>query len=298
MSDIARSPDQNIPPREGLIDTAVRFLANPNIADRPYQQKQSFLKSKGLTDEEISVACERANVVAGATQRHPDVVLPMYPVTTHTVAPIQQNFWMRLRGILHTLALLGGLGYVVYWIYKAYIEPFLFGRPKPKKSTEESLSSIEAAISNVSKCTAELKAEIHSELIRISHERETGAVRSLADIKSDIATVKGLLLSRQQFPSAPSSSALRGIQSSKPSIPTWQMSAEQKNGLKDDDEQNQVKDSHSQSHHETQRDVSSDECSTVKSFSSETGPVKESSDPMEVSKETNNHSNGSVDFEK
>lgn len=79
---------------------------------------------------------------------------------------------------------------------QAYIEPFLFGRPKPKKSTAESLSSIEEAINSVQLSTTELKAELHTELSRLTQERELGAARNLADIKSDIATVKGLLLSR------------------------------------------------------------------------------------------------------
>lgn len=88
------------------------------------------------------------------------------------------------------------LYYVLY--VQSYIEPFLFGRPKPKKSAEESLSLIEEAVNNVSRTTSELKSELRSELSRISQERESGAsaVRTLVDIKSDIATVKGLLLNR------------------------------------------------------------------------------------------------------
>lgn len=51
------------------IDTAVRFLNNPNVTERPFQQKQSFLKSKGLTDEEIRISCDRANVHTSAVPR-------------------------------------------------------------------------------------------------------------------------------------------------------------------------------------------------------------------------------------
>lgn len=90
------------------------------------------------------------------------------------------------------------------FIPQSYIEPFLFGRPKPKKSTEETLSSIEEAVSKVSLSTNELRAEIKAELSRLTQEKESGGVRNLAEskvrtlaeIKSDIATVKGLLLSR------------------------------------------------------------------------------------------------------
>lgn len=227
-------PTVSCVPREGLIDTAVRFLTNPNVVDRPFQQKQSFLKSKGMTNEEINIACERANVHTSEPRQ--DAMIPMYGLPQHTVAPQPTSLWIRVRDVLHTFALLGGLGYVLYWVYKAYIEPFLFGRPKPKKSTEESLAAIEDAVSNVSRCTTELKAEIRSELSRISQERESGATRSLSDIKSDIATVKGLLLNRQQFPRAPNTSSLRSNQNSKPSIPIWQMSSDQQNDQKDEEE--------------------------------------------------------------
>lgn len=111
-----------------------------------------------------------------------------------------------IRQVLSKLSLLLSLKYVMIpspivlmvmlYCEQAYIEPFLFGRPKPKKSAAESLASIEEAINNVQLSTTELKAEIHTELSRISQERESGAARNLADIKSDIATVKGLLLSR------------------------------------------------------------------------------------------------------
>lgn len=228
-------------PREALIDTAIRFLTNPNVVDRPFQQKQSFLKSKGMTDEEIRISCERAKVQVSVPQHTQGSVIPMYGIPQQAVVPQQSTLWVRLRDFMHTLALLGGFGYVIYWIYKSYIEPFLFGRPKPKKSAEESLSAIEEAVNNVSRSTGELRSEFRSELSRLSQERESVAVRTLAEIKSDIATVKGLLLNRQQFPSAPSSTTLRTGLNVKPTIPSWQMSSEQKNSSLEDQEQSSSK---------------------------------------------------------
>lgn len=263
-------------PREGMIDTAVRFLTNPNVVDRPFQQKQSFLKSKGMTDEEVRIACERANVRADITVPQPQqiAVTSMQGLPHYSVVPPQTSVWIRMRDILHTLALLGGISYAIFWVYKTYIEPFLFGRPKPKKSTEESLSSLEEAVSSVARSTNELRTEMRSELSRITQERDSGATRSLSDIKSDIATVKGLLLSRQQFPSAPTSASLRTGLNSKPSIPAWQMSAEQKNGLKDIEESN--KDSSS---------LMPDEKSTLLDASSS----KDSNVPNETDQESNDN---------
>lgn len=45
--------------------------------------------------------------------------MPMYPIPQQVATSEHISIWIRLKDILHTLALLGGLGYVMYWIYKA-----------------------------------------------------------------------------------------------------------------------------------------------------------------------------------
>lgn len=45
-------------------------------------------------------------------------VIPMYSVPQHVLVPQQASVWIRLRDFMHTLALLGGFGYAIYWIYK------------------------------------------------------------------------------------------------------------------------------------------------------------------------------------
>ena len=42
------------------VESAVRFLQNPRVQQRSYSDKTSFLKSKGLTNEEIQMACTRS----------------------------------------------------------------------------------------------------------------------------------------------------------------------------------------------------------------------------------------------
>lgn len=42
----------------------------------------------------------------------------MYGLHQQIVAPQPSSTWMRMRDILHTMALLGGLGYAIYWVYK------------------------------------------------------------------------------------------------------------------------------------------------------------------------------------
>jgi hypothetical protein len=45
------------------ISTAVKFLQNPNVQRSSLAHQQAFLKRKGLTDEEVQIACERAGAV-------------------------------------------------------------------------------------------------------------------------------------------------------------------------------------------------------------------------------------------
>lgn len=42
----------------------------------------------------------------------------MYGLPQHAIVAQQSSVWVRMRDLLHTLALLGGLGYAVYWVYK------------------------------------------------------------------------------------------------------------------------------------------------------------------------------------
>jgi hypothetical protein len=45
------------------IVTAVKFLQNPNVQKSSLANQQAFLKRKGLTDEEVHIACERAGAI-------------------------------------------------------------------------------------------------------------------------------------------------------------------------------------------------------------------------------------------
>lgn len=93
----------------------------------------------------------------------------------------------------------------------------MFG--KKKKSVEESLDELDT---NLKKSVHDLQNNLLSvkvEVDKISQGAESSTQRQLSDLKSEIATVKGLLLSRSQFPPVSKSSIVR------PSIPAWQKSS-------------------------------------------------------------------------
>ena len=57
------------------MDTAVKFLQNPKIAPSSMATKRAFLKSKGLSDDEINQSCQKAGISTDDTQYG---VLPIF----------------------------------------------------------------------------------------------------------------------------------------------------------------------------------------------------------------------------
>lgn len=102
------------------ITTAVNFLQNTKVRHTTLLQKQQFLRSKGLTSEEIQLACERAGVFS----QDPNNV---QPTVINMGITAQQNHQMqmqpltvfgRIKEALHSMALISGLAYAVYMFWQ------------------------------------------------------------------------------------------------------------------------------------------------------------------------------------
>uniref|UniRef100_A0A2M3ZJA6 Peroxisomal membrane protein PEX14 n=1 Tax=Anopheles braziliensis TaxID=58242 RepID=A0A2M3ZJA6_9DIPT len=215
-----------LPPREHLIVTAIKFLNNPNVVRSAINKKQAFLRSKGLTEDEIQIACERAGVFTG------DPKLPSHTVISMGVESgganyaksgayqLQQrssNFLTRMKDMLSSVALLSGLMYGAYWFYKKFIEPLLF-RDKKKKSVTEELAELNASVTlKIDTISGELTG-IREELNRVNQLNDR--MKELTSFKGDLDSIKGLLLNRKQF-AAPNLPILP------PSIPAWQLRSQQ-----------------------------------------------------------------------
>jgi peroxin-14 len=191
------------PPREHLINTAVKFLQNPRVRPTSLSHKQKFLKQKGLTDEEIELACQKAGAFAldKSSMSGPLVVArPYYE---------KPSIWIKAKDVANLVALFSIGSYSLYSLWKRYIAPRLFGT---RSRNEQNYQSLLAAISALNQNVMELK-----ELIReLQAQGSTSSQKArqsyeLQEIKSELTSIKSLLLSRSQFPSTP------------PSIPAWQM---------------------------------------------------------------------------
>lgn len=89
----------------------------------------------------------------------------------------------------------------------------MFG--KRKDSVKDTVEELEKTVKDSLKDVKESITKVESSVKRMSqHQTPDPTVQHLVqELKQDLASLKGLLLSRKQFPSAP------------PSIPPWQLEA-------------------------------------------------------------------------
>ncbi|XP_058834091.1 peroxisomal membrane protein PEX14 isoform X1 [Topomyia yanbarensis] len=211
-----------VPPREHLITTAIKFLNNPNVMRSAINQKQAFLRSKGFTEDEIQLACERAGVFTNDpnVQNHKTVInmgvgSNGYTKAQYAIQP-HQTWFGKIKEVLSSVALIGGLMYGVYLFYKKFVEPLIF-RNKKKKPVDEQIADLNKNVEvKIDKLNSEL-IKIKDELSRVNQSQS--ATKELTNFKTDLDSIKGLLLNRKQFAS-PNLPVLP------PSIPAWQLQSQ------------------------------------------------------------------------
>ena len=80
----------------------MKFLQNPRLASSPLSTKKAFLKSKGLSDEQINEACAKAGV-SSTPQIPPHANYPL-------IVQNPQTTWLvKLRDAANVLVICGGL---------------------------------------------------------------------------------------------------------------------------------------------------------------------------------------------
>ncbi len=205
--------------RENMVSTAVSFLLNPRVINSPLTQKRTFLLKKGLSLEEIDLAIDRATHSSHSSVSQPFIQnndnnrsiipLPLSP-------PSSPSFFIRSTNFMTSVALFGGFLYGAYVFYKKYIEPLLFEDKEPKKhpfvTIQEQLNQLSNAMTllqtNISTIESNIKKQIETELLLIKSPQEV----TIHELKTELSSIKALLLNRRQFAATPI-----------PSIPLWQM---------------------------------------------------------------------------
>ncbi|XP_072948973.1 peroxisomal membrane protein PEX14 isoform X2 [Epargyreus clarus] len=190
--------------RENLLQvtTAVKFLSNPNVQRCTMESKERFLRSKGLTDPEIQKAIEKCSELF-------DV-----PSLTSELMFFHQSRRSWFRDRVFQLVVYGGFLYGCYWFYKNCIRHLLFVEQPKRKTTAECIDELRKSLDVMNSSIASLRSDMQTTV------QQTALRSQLDNLKSDIASVKGILLNRNQFPSLKT-------RAEPPSIPAWQRQSEE-----------------------------------------------------------------------
>jgi len=208
--------------RHDLLDTAVKFLKNPKIAPSPLATKKAFLKSKGLSEDQINQACQIAGI--SEDDKPNSQIIEEQPRDGH-IYPVlnaypQTSWLVTLRDFANVIFLFGSATYGMHFLWKHYIRPWLMNQKsegeKFKDNVQNSLETISSTMVTL-EATLSVQKVILEQLLQKSNamEMNNNWKQEGQDIRSEIISLKGLLLSSSKFASPP---AVTGL-----NIPEWQM---------------------------------------------------------------------------
>ncbi|XP_067227001.1 peroxisomal membrane protein PEX14 [Chanodichthys erythropterus] len=217
-------------PREALIATAVRFLQNQQVRQSPLATRKAFLKKKGLTDEEVDLAIQRS----GSTEEPLTVAVPGPAHIAHPVqlAPYSPSGY-RWRDYSALAVILAGMAFGFYHLYRKYILPLIMGSKEDKKHLQriesniadmsgtltQTVTQLQTTLASVQELLVQQQKKIQELTQELANSQASSATnrmlesQSISELKAEIVSLKGLLLSRRQFPASPSV----------PKIPSWQI---------------------------------------------------------------------------
>ncbi|NXM84314.1 PEX14 protein, partial [Oenanthe oenanthe] len=253
------------------IVTAVKFLQNPRVRQSPLATRRAFLKKKGLTDEEIELALQQS----GTSAEEPQSPGPAsQPVPAQPPQPLLYSPpGSRWRDYGALAIIMAGIAFGFHQLYKKYLVPLIMGGKEDRKQLQRIESNISEMSGSVTQTVTQLQTtlaavqelliqqqqkiqELTQELAASKATTSTNWIlesQNINELKSEIYSLKGLLLNRRQFPPSPSA----------PKIPSWQIP---------------VKPSSASSAVVANHNSSSD-ISPVSNESSSASPVKESHSP-------------------
>merc|ERR1712055_1257985 len=212
--------------RQDMVATAVRFLENDRVRASTDDMKRKFLLKKGLNEGEIREAFARMQPAVQQTAPQQAVPAFLQVGGGHPAIAVSQNsFSSRIRDLLNLLLLIGGASYGLRYLWKTYIAPWLFGPakpvPNPQAAVVETCQAVLGGVQQLQQAITSLQTSISSQAEKLERAVESRQGRQentgeLGELKAEIQSVKGLLLSSRSFPQQPPVSA-------PPSLPAWQL---------------------------------------------------------------------------
>ncbi|KAK7129043.1 hypothetical protein R3I94_017308 [Phoxinus phoxinus] len=214
-------------PREALIATAVRFLQNQQVRQSPLATRKAFLKKKGLNDEEVDLAIQRS----GSVDEPLTVAVPGPAHVAHPVPLAPYSY--RWRDYSAMAVIMAGMAFGFYHLYRKYILPLIMGSKEDKKHLQriesniadmsgtltQTVTQLQTTLASVQELLVQQQKKIQELTQELANSQASSATnrmlesQSISELKTEIVSLKGLLLSRRQFPASPSV----------PKIPSWQI---------------------------------------------------------------------------
>lgn len=209
--------------RQDMVEEARKFLSSPKVIAEKDENKRAFLLKKGLSDEEINMAFSMVpkNIIinGGVPSQVPGPTVPYIPQQ-----PISK--WTQIRDFANMIIILSGGFYGIHYVYKCYIGPLLTGRRE--KSAEDRMIELQQSVvtilndvqSTLSSMEQTLSTQTNKiQTLNIGQTSEAATKRQLDELKTEITSLKGLLVNKRSFPSTPSLTSLSA------GIPSWQLSS-------------------------------------------------------------------------
>lgn len=223
--------------RQNLVDLAVKFLNNPRVWEKPMEDKKAFLRKKGLTEMEIDTAIGQSSPMgppATTTMGTAPPPLPQRHLIPISHPPLLQSRTWREYAVLAAVA--GGVTYALFHFFKNYVIPWFNGPKEHAQKLADVHASVNQLQSTMNQTIGSLAESTRSIQLLMSEQQQhiqlltsqvTGLQTSLAQqaidqplklLKEELGSLKGIMLSRHQFPPTPT----RGGGANGGGIPGWQ----------------------------------------------------------------------------
>ena len=209
--------------RENIVLSAISFLTSPSVQKHPDETKRKFLLSKGLQLDEILAAFARSNNSKPVQKQKNEFTAIMDKHLQEEGHIINKKSPIRPSAPLVVIAAMSSaaIGIVMYFykFLRLYLWPWVskFWKATLVKSKVHQTLNVEmnedttSQICEMQDQIRSIKSELDQQQIQIM-EFSSKDVNALDNIKSDIESMKKIILSKDSFP-PPSPS----------NIPSWQI---------------------------------------------------------------------------
>ncbi|XP_014676577.1 PREDICTED: peroxisomal membrane protein PEX14-like, partial [Priapulus caudatus] len=219
------------------VATAVKFLQNPRVQQSSLNQRKTFLIKKGLTELEVKTALQRSGLENIQTSSSGNGISAVVPLNAHMqdrLAPAVSQPAVRhkrLSDYAVFIVLGASASYSVYWLIEKYVAPYLRGKLSHQEEQliviDKKVTELEASVSESMGQLQETLKTMQDVILRQQQQLQqlcsssTSSIvqpvvleQQFGDIKTEIMSLKGILLNRKQFAAVPSPTPL---------IPAWQL---------------------------------------------------------------------------